>query len=338
MKSRKLLKIIRFPLILLLALIFNSFSVFSQDQTAKASAPAVVKEGNAFNYVISTEQQGQASLNPPPGIRIIGGPSQMVSYRSSNVNGRLENVTQITYTFALMPEKAGDYVIPPAVIKSGRKDILTNQVSIKVVENIAADNSQSSEPEGVMLSLQSSKKSIYEGEQIVIETKVLVRDRLQITSFPKRSYEGFWAEELEGDNFARTEVLNGYQYRTQVISRDLITAQKKGDLTIGPVQMDVNIQKAVRRSRNNVFDDFFDDPFFESPFQSYENIARTIKSNTLKINVKSLPAGAPQSFNGAVGSFKTNAAISKDSVDVNEAISINITISGKGNLGLIFGT
>lgn len=304
--------------------------VSAQEKKLSASAPSVVKEGVAFNYMVMARQKGDISFIPPDGIRQLGSPSQMVSYRSSNVNGKLENVMEVSYTYALIAEKTGEIVLPPAKMKAGRKEYLSNEVRIKVVENAPAE-SENGEPPGIILQMIPSRSSIYEGEQIVISAKVMVRERMQITSFPSRSYEGFWVEELKGDDFAKNEVYEGYQYRSQVVTRDLITAQKKGEMQIGPYNMDVNVQKVVQNRRRNVFDD----PFFDRAFQSYENQAEVIKSNTLKINVKPLPTGAPAGYKGAVGNFKVKAEISADSINVNEAISIKLRISGKGNLGLI---
>ena len=330
MRMRPTYRILRYLILLDLVLVIGINTVRAQDADIQASAPSVVKEGTAFNYVVSGGQQGQVTISPPDGIRIVGGPSQMISYQSSNVNGRLENVMQISYTYSLMPEKTGDFIIPPAVLKSGRKEYRSNEVRIKVVER-ASEQAGSGEPETVIMQLIPSRRSIYEGEQIVVSTKILIRERIQQTSQLKRNFEGFWVDELEGDNFARTENYEGFQYRTQVIARDLITAQKKGNLRIGPSQMDVNIQKVVRRNRGNRFDDFFDDPFF----QSYENVPSLLKTNTLTIEVKPLPAGAPASFSGAVGKFNARAVLTKDTVEVNESVAIKLSISGTGNLGLI---
>ncbi len=53
------------------------------------------------------------------------------------------------------------------------------------------------------------------------------------------------------------------------------------------------------------------------------------------INVKPLPPGAPAGFTGGVGSFTMKAELSADEVEVNEALSLKITIRGTGNLPLL---
>jgi hypothetical protein len=62
--------------------------------------------------------------------------------------------------------------------------------------------------------------------------------------------------------------------------------------------------------------------------------AVTIVSNSPKIKVKALPGGAPQTFRGAVGSFKFNVDVDRTELKANEAINLKVDISGTGNLPL----
>ena len=73
---------------------------------------------------------------------------------------------------------------------------------------------------------------------------------------------------------------------------------------------------------NSVFDDFFDDPFFNG----YQDVPVKLATQPVMIRVKPLPSGAPDGFNGAVGDFSMNAALSATEIDVNEALSLKITI------------
>jgi hypothetical protein len=181
-----------------------------------------------------------------------------------------------------------------------------------------------------------SRRNIFLGEQIVIETKVYVRENLQVTGLEEPKYNSFWRQEIEADNFVGSEVINGQSYRTQVIKRDLLTAQKTGEIVIEPAKMDVMLRKRISSgSRSRNFDDIFDDPFFRDPFERYENVPASYSSNAITINVKPLPASAPASFNGATGNFSFSADISRDSTRTNESLRLKITVKGKGNLDLL---
>ncbi|RPI42985.1 MAG: hypothetical protein EHM46_04565, partial [Bacteroidetes bacterium] len=53
------------------------------------------------------------------------------------------------------------------------------------------------------------------------------------------------------------------------------------------------------------------------------------------IRVKPLPAGEPEGFTGGVGDFTMNATLSASELNVNEALSLKITVRGTGNLPLL---
>ncbi len=91
------------------------------------------------------------------------------------------------------------------------------------------------------------------------------------------------------------------------------------------------VQQRVQRQSNSVFDSFFDDPFFNG----VQDVPTKLATRPVTINVKPLPPGAPGGFTGGVGNFTMTAELSEDEVEVNEALSLKITIRGTGNLPLL---
>lgn len=337
MKAEIITYLTRYFLIILLAGILAPNNSFAQNNEIKASAPEVVSTNKAFNYSISAQQQGEVSLGNIDGIRVISGPSRMVSYQSSNVNGKLTTTLQVSYSYMMIAEKEGEFTIPPATLKVDGKIYKSKPVVIRVVKGAAdvksgegrEQNRQNAEPSPVILRLIPSAKELYEGEQLVMSTKIFVRTRIEQPSLNASSYEGFWVEELEADQTVRNEIVQGYNYNSQVVKRDLLTAQRKGEVTIGPASLDVTILKRAQR-RRSAFDDFFNDPF-----NRYEKETRIIKSNSVTLNIRPLPADAPAGFKGAVGDFNVSANLKGDSVQTNNALSLMVEITGKGNLNLI---
>ncbi len=90
-------------------------------------------------------------------------------------------------------------------------------------------------------------------------------------------------------------------------------------------------QRVQRRNNNSIFDNFFDDPFFNG----YQDVPVKLATEPVTIKVKPLPSGAPDSFTGAVGNFSMNVSLSAEEIDVNEALSLKIIIRGTGNLPLM---
>ncbi|MFN8135670.1 MAG: BatD family protein [Bacteroidales bacterium] len=81
------------------------------------------------------------------------------------------------------------------------------------------------------------------------------------------------------------------------------------------------------------FKGMMDDSFFGT---DYQNVRKTLHSNTLNINVKPLPAdNRPLDYGGAVGQFSMKAQIDRSEVNTNDGITLRVSVSGTGNLSLI---
>ena len=84
--------------------------------------------------------------------------------------------------------------------------------------------------------------------------------------------------------------------------------------------------RAESTGPRSIFDDFF---------SSYQTIRKRVTSEPVTVNVSALPAGAPASFTGGVGSFRLSAGFDSDSVAAHEATSLRMTITGTGNINLV---
>ena len=320
-------------------LLWIASGLSAQDSQIRATAPSSVVLGQAFNYTISGDFSGDVELPALKGFRLAGGPSTFVSSQSSMINGRIETVKTVTYTYTLLAQEEGEHTIPPATITSGRKKLTSNEVRIKVVKSAqevataeGGNTGGNTENESIFIRQIPSRSSIYQGEQIILSTKIYTQEALNISNFKAPSFDGFWRHDLEADQNAQQERIKGNVYLTQVFKRDLLTAQKTGNLLIEPADLECILRKKVARNRQNSFSDpFFDDPFFDR----YENVPQGFKTNSITIEVKPLPAGAPAGFGGAVGEFGLKVSIDKENLKVNDAITLKVHVSGKGNLDLL---
>ncbi|WP_415328342.1 BatD family protein [Chryseobacterium sp. MMS23-Vi53] len=77
---------------------------------------------------------------------------------------------------------------------------------------------------------------------------------------------------------------------------------------------------------------YVDVPGVSATVNSYSN-KNKIVSNKVKINVKKLPEGSPESFKNAVGNFNVSVYnASKEKAEVKKPINVVVKISGEGNL------
>ena len=105
------------------------------------------------------------------------------------------------------------------------------------------------------------------------------------------------------------------------------------ELSVTPLELAVPVQiQQKKKSSGSLFDDFFNDPFFNS----VQNVNYNAKSNTIKLHVSSLPTqNVPKSFNGAVGDFSLTSQINSLNTKTNEPVTLKINISGSGNIQLL---
>ncbi|MDZ7741413.1 MAG: BatD family protein [Bacteroidota bacterium] len=196
------------------------------------------------------------------------------------------------------------------------------------------------EGEDIFLRAIVDKKNPYQGEQVVVTYKIYTRVAARSPTVKKYpSFPGFWSVDLTdaGSQMQqRREILNGEQYVTAVVSQVALFPQKSGELSIEPMQLDVQVQVQTqqRRSRtgDSFFDRFFDDPFFNN----IQYVDKNLVTTPVKINVKPLPlSNRPSSFDGAIGNFNLRYDLDKTETNTNEPLTYKITISGNGNLELI---
>jgi len=340
------------------ALFFILFGTLlsGQDGTFTASAPSVVKVGDQFQYVIEGSDRGSLTLPPLNYFQLLAGPFSSFSSHSQWVNGKMTKETVATYTYVLRATKEGTLTIRPSTIRVGRKQYQTNAVEIVVNAGPSPDpdpgaaagnqgnsgqpstsretqSADASEKDPVFLRVTPSKREVYVGEQFVSALKVYTRVNTRPASSSKDiPYEGYFKKSLDPDATAQRQNINGQQYITQVIQRHILIPQKTGDVVIPPYESEWMIpQRVQRRSSKSAFDSFFDDPFFNG----VQDVPTKLATRPVTIKVKPLPPGAPEGFSGAVGDFSIDATLSAEEIEVNEALSLKITVRGSGNLPLL---
>jgi hypothetical protein len=310
--------------LLILFLIFVKFSSSQELTVSVDKNPAIVGEQILIKYIIN--QKGDNFKSPNfNGLRILSGPNPSTQSSYTFVNGKSESKVSTTYSFYAQATKEGKYKFSAASITVGNKKINSNEYELTVVKG-KNPNSQNSNDKNLFIKVDVSKKNIVVGEQILVTYKLYTRLDLQNTELTKLpDLNGFWSKDLETSSRFKRDVLNGTAYNTAIIKKSVLTAQKKGKLTIDPLEIKCGVRTQNQRS-NDPFANFFG-----NNFQIRE---QSVLSNKIDINVSELE-DPPTNFNGAVGSMNISSELDLNIINANEALTYKLTITGTGNIDLI---
>ena len=286
--------------------------------------PVILGEQILLQYSINAEAE-KFQIPNFNNFRVLSGPNPSTQSSYTFSNGKSESSTTTTYSIYLKAKKEGIFDIPPASVYSSGKRINSKNIKIKVVKGNTKQNNELSK--NLFIKVETSKKDIVVGEQILVTYKLLTRVELQnteLSSLPELN--GFWVKDLETSSRFKRDVINGTAYNVAVIKKSVLTAQQPGDLIIDPLELKCSIRK--QRTRNNR------DPFASFFGNGYNVQEEFVSSKPIKIKVKELN-NTPINYNGIVGDFNITSEIEKSRVKANDAISYSITITGKGNLELL---
>ena len=320
-------------------------------------APGRVDLGRRFEVRYEVNDRASDFRGPSfKGLSVLSGPMTSQSTSMSIINGKTSRSSTFGFTYILQADVEGTFNIGGASCTVDGKKITCPGFTITVEKgtqqaqpqqpNAYGGNSRqqqayaqpasSSNIDSKQLFARASisKSNPYQGEQVILTYKIYTQVSLsqyQIDKLPGN--KGFWSEDLTKDGSVKqySETVNGRNYQVAEIRRGALFGQESGKLTIEPLDLDVlAIVQRQRRSTGSIWD-LFDDPFF-NPTQAVE---KHLSTNSLTVNVRPLPGGAPDGFNGAVGKFSAKSGVDTREVRANEAITYRLTISGSGNLMLI---
>ncbi len=304
-------------------------------------APNVVAVGERFR-VIFTSDAKQDQFTPPAisGFSVLAGPTTSTMNRVEIINGHRTQSRTVSYTYILEATQPGKFTIGSASVTSEGVAYKTQPVIIEVVssgqESVQAQGQDTGSAQvgtaggdDVFLRLTLSKHRVVKGEPLTGTLKLYTRVDVagaEDVRFP--TFTGFWSQETFAPQQIdwQRENVNGQIYQSAVLRRYVLLPQQTGNLTIDPSEITVLLQVRSGTRGNSLLDDFFD---------SYQTVRKKVVAPSVKVQVDNLPAGAPASFNGAVGKFSLEARLAKDSILAHEAVSMYVTVTGEGNINLV---
>src|SRR5574344_112795 len=320
----------------------------------KVQAPDLVGVNEQFNvtFIISGENS-PSDFNWDPGsdFQLVWGPQKGTSTSVTVINGNRSRSSQTTYTYVLMPKGTGRFQLPAAeaVVKGSK--YVSGRPTIEVVSDNSAASSRSqsqgsqsqdqSDQESagsssvsandMFMRLTLSKRSAMVGEPITATLKLYQRVNIagfEDAKFP--TFNGFWSQEMQSPSnieFHRENVGDKI-YNAAVLRSWNLVPQQAGDIKIDAAELVclVNV-RSQKNSTGSIFDSFFQD--------DYQTIRKRVSTSPVTVHVTRLPAGAPASFGGGVGSFNMSAELTKNSLQAHDAASLKITVTGTGNVALL---
>src|SRR6266581_7367184 len=340
------------------AFLIGVFVSLAAAQFAFADSPSVTAVlSNSATVVGETVElqikvTGPGDAQPPEEISIDGleihatGQSRQFEMRNFSTS------SSVTYTYTVLPLRAGRFTIPSQTVHAGGRVIRTPQLVLNVADspgqptttrpNRGAQSQAASARDLVFAELIVPKKTAYVGEIVPVQIRMGFDPRLRpsLIEPPEITGQGFTSQKLQQSG-QTSETVNGRPYEV-VTYKSAIAAARAGKFEIGPVKAKAQVivprkrppPRARTRSPFDLFDldDPFSDPFFSNPFaQIGERRDVEIRSEPVQLDVKPLPPNAPPNFSGAIGNFAMATDAKPKSVQAGDPITVTTSIAGRGN-------
>ncbi len=307
----------------------------SQNVSFTASGPSQVDIGSPFyvQYTLEAPKRGKNFQKPAfKNFSVVNiSTSQGTSSSISIINGKISKTFSYTLTWNIMlqAKKTGTFTIPAATVSVSGKKYRSNTLTITVSKGASLANNRNNsnnsefdeensnitvENKDLYLSLTANKSQVYIGEPVFVACKMYSRYDVSIQDFKPAPYDNFWVKDLKMPSTVKAQkvIINNRSYLTATLDKKVIFPQTSGKLVISP---------------------------YKASFQLYDGWGfpagqKDVTSNKRIIYVKALPANKPPTFGGAVGKFQISATVDKKELYVDDALSVNLKITGNGNFGL----
>src|SRR5439155_25995590 len=164
------------------------------------------------------------------------------------------------------------------------------------------------------LKLVAANNEVDLGKVLPLENRLYERQR-NIRQTPQLSQDGFTVDKMIQQQVTKTAINN--QYYSLLVFKTFVIPAKTGRLLLGPATMLLAVPHP--NARVSVFGEIID------------WMDATLTADALTIEVRPLPTNnVPADFNGAVGSYSLDLALSTNAVTVGDPITLTVQIGGNG--------
>lgn len=284
-------------------------SLLSDTTVMAEVTPQIVTVGEPVLLTI-TVVGALASLSDPAlpdlvGFELFGSGS---SQRTTVINGHISFEQQFTYQ--LRPTQVGTLTIPTIEIVTALERFQTEPLKVEVVP-LDSQPLKKSSPQNkpnfdapYHVEAEVDLLTPYLGQQVVYTFRLYQTSMFMGEAhYEDPPFTDFWNQTVIARPSYR-KTINGKTYLVSEVKTAIFPATL-GQITIGPARLFV--------------------PGGLMPAEAYE-------TRPLTVDVKSLPANSPDSFQGAVGQYTIRAMINESTGRVNEPLAFSIDVAGFGNL------
>lgn len=146
----------------------------------------------------------------------------------------------------------------------------------------------------------------FQGEQVIYTFRFYQAESLyDQPEYQSPSFTGFWSEEQGDSQTDYTTEAAGRPYRVTELQTVLFPTGV-GEVTIEPAKLTIPA-------------DFF-------------SRGLVLQTQPVNLTIQPLPDNAPANFQGAVGQFDIEAQADTAATEVNETVTLHVTLSGQGNM------
>jgi hypothetical protein len=323
--------------LLLFCFLFTSTAVSGQNISLNASVDKN-KLSMSEQLVLKVKVSGDLSSLPEPALPSLPGFTAYSSGRKQSVsivNGKVSS--SIDYNYILVPKSPGQHTIEQISLNHKGKIYRTSPIVVEVVQSqpqvpkgqpqpqTQPAQAPGTDPPGqdkVFITANVDKKKVYVGEQITLSFKFYQGVRLlSQPRYGPPDTTGFWAEDLPPQQQYYADI-SGRRYAVTEIKTALFPTAP-GKYTVGTAQLKCSVGDFSR-----------DNDFLRSFFSSGKT--KLLKTDPITIAVIALPGeNRPPDFTGTIGNYQIKAKVDKKEVKVNEPVTLEVTVSGKGNIKTI---